>query len=476
MRIVRSEFRVNPAPPQPMDKRKSAEVSVRSHGQDHENQQRDMGHDICKVLVCGASGERVAEIARFLTAFEYEPVTARSAETALQVAREQATQVAIWLETEVSARRGSMLDAARRLRGIVPGAESIVIGPTDQADYSGAAFHAGVYNCMSWPVDYANLARDLEFLSLEAQRRRELWLWDSGEREISLAGLVGGSPRMLDLFEQLRQLAGNNEPVLITGPVGSGKELAAVALHSLMQQAASGQAYHPLLIYRCCGLTEARAEELFAPRGVLGPVSGDRGLAAAQLASGDEVEAPADLLGFTKPGMVLIDEISDLPFAVQQKLAAWMLTTKAVRRPFPVRIVASTRCDLGALVQSGKFHAALYRLLKAQTVIVPALAERRVDIPMLVESFLSRYVKEQVGVDHLAATPELARDAQRALLRHHWPGNIRELHNAVTRAAMLAKNNRIEAADLGLAAPAAPPARVLDWQAAEGLHRRVWLN
>ena len=86
------------------------------------------------------------------------------------------------------------------------------------------------------------------------------------------------------------------------------------------------------------------------------------------------------------------------------------------------------------------------------------------------------YIKEQPGVDQLAPVPTLSRDAQRALLCHDWLGNVRELQNAVNRAAMLAHGNRIEATDLGLAAPASPPAQVLDWHGTDGLNSPVWLN
>lgn len=450
----------------PMERGKSAEADVRASEQGSGNAVRNG----IKVLVCGSSGERMAQMTRFLAAFEYEAVTARSAETALRAARGHEPQIAIWLETDVTARRGVLLDAARQLRQDVPAAESITIGPADDHNYSAAAFRAGVYNCMSWPVDYARLGRDLEFLSLEAQRRRELWMWEAGEREVRFEGLVGGSPRMLALYAQLRLAAVNQEPVLITGPVGSGKELSASALHALMEKNAPGQAHHPLLVYRCCGLTEKRAGELFVPRGVLGPVSGDRGINAA---SPSEAGGIADLLGFTRPGMILLDEISDLPPAAQQRLAAWMLVNRAVRKEFPVRVAASTRCDLAALAQQGKFHAGLFRLLQGQTVAVPSLAERREDIPMLVEHFIGRYVKEQTGVEQLAPAPQLSRDAQRALLGHGWPGNVRELGNAVSRAAMLARSGRIDAGDLGLQPPARPSAHVLDWHEAA---RPVWLN
>jgi DNA-binding NtrC family response regulator len=145
-----------------------------------------------------------------------------------------------------------------------------------------------------------------------------------------------------------------------------------------------------------------------------------------------------------------------------------------------VRIVASSRCDLEALVSEGKFHPGLLRLLGQQTIKVPALHERVEDIPMLVENFLGRYANERSEDYQQPQAPELSREAQRALLRHNWPGNVRELKNAVRRAAMLAKNQIINAEDLGLAAPVNPspsaPPTDGDWQGAEGLKRPVWLN
>ena len=467
-----AEINMKFAASQPMEFRRSAEENVRAENQETRHRSREA----IRVLLCGTSSERIHELAHFLEAFEYQTITARTPQRALEAARHHRAHIAIWLETDVTTRRGAYIDAAKDLRDIAPAVESIIIGSPESSEYAALAYRAGVYNCMSWPVDYSNLARDLDFLTMEAQRRREQWLWSSNEKEVSWEGMIGGSPLMAAIHQNLNQLAQNNDPVLVTGPVGSGKELAVCALHALMEKVQPGRSYHPLMIFRCAGLTEEKAEELFAPQGILAPAPCGAAARTPASAACDTSRNALELLGFAHPEVVLIDEISDLPLPAQQKLAAWLLVNKALQRSYPVRIVASSRCDLEALAAQGRFHSGLLRLLQQQTVEVPPLTERLEDIPMLVENFLDWYAKEHSEEPQQAEAPALSRDAQRALLRHHWPGNVRELKNAVRRAAMLAKNQVIAAEDLGLTAPAKATPEADDWRGADGIKRPVWLN
>ncbi len=432
-----------------------------------------------KVLVCGVSADRMEEITRFLSAFEYEPIPVRSPGRALEAAAASQAQIVIWLETDATARRGVMLDAARMLSTLIPGTESILVGPADEPEYAAAAFRAGAYNCLSWPLDYANLARDLALLGFRATRRREQSLWTSRGNAVTFEGMVGSSLRMAVIYEQLQRLALTADPVLITGPVGAGKELVASALHSLAEKAGINKNYQPMMVYRCCGLTEDRAAELFGEQGVLGPIAGDarpEGEAKAEAVATEGINA-VELLGFTRPGVLLLDEISDLPRRAQQKLASWILVRKAVRKDSPVRIVATSRFELG----QGEFHPGLLRLLAKETIQIPALRDRVEDIPLLVQHFLSRRMQGGASGEVAASIPEISPEAQQVLLRHNWPGNVRELENVIFRAAMLAKLGRIELQDLNISAPPKPPLVYSGWTGSgytevDGAGRPAWLN
>jgi two-component system response regulator GlrR len=233
-------------------------------------------------------------------------------------------------------------------------------------------------------------------------------------------GIVSRSSRMSELLNDARMVSRSDASVLLRGESGSGKELFARAIHR-----ASARASRPFVAVNCGAIPEALLEsELFGHvKGAFtGALSNHRGL--FQAAEG---------------GTLLLDEIGDMPPALQVKLLR-ALQDRSVRPvgatesiPIDVRIMSATHRDLDAAMAEGQFREDLYYRLNVVTLTLPTLAERREDIPLLANHFLTRlaskYGKRVNG---------FAPDAMKALTMASWPGNVRQLHNVVEQVCALA--------------------------------------
>jgi DNA-binding NtrC family response regulator len=261
-------------------------------------------------------------------------------------------------------------------------------------------------------------------LHVERHRRQQPV---SPSTEQRFEDLVGASPRMLEVFGLLRQLADQKVEVLITGETGTGKELVARALHH-----ASSRAGAPFVVLNCGALPETLVEsELFGH--VRGAFTGatDNKEGAFRAADG---------------GTLFLDEIGELPLPMQTRLLRALengevvpVGSQKVHRP-DVRIVAATHRDLASDVAEGLFRRDLFFRLFVAVVKLPALRERREDIPLLVEHILAQISP--------GATISLTPDARRLLRDHHWEGNVRSLKNTLLRAVTTRRSNLIRADDL----------------------------
>ena len=242
-------------------------------------------------------------------------------------------------------------------------------------------------------------------------------------------GMVGRSPPMLAVFDALAKVAPTDTTVLITGETGTGKELAARAVH---QQ--SPRRGGPFVAVDCGALSEGLLEsELFGHvRGAFtGALRDKPGLFEA--ASG---------------GTIFLDEIGGVSFALQQRLLRVLQEREATRvgatRPtrVDVRVVAATNRELRAEVQAGRFREDLFYRLNVFPVLLPPLRERRADVPLLVEHALARIGRPATAIS--CCSPF----AMRLLRAYDWPGNVRELFATVERASIHAGGGRIEAQHL----------------------------
>jgi transcriptional regulator with PAS, ATPase and Fis domain len=242
-----------------------------------------------------------------------------------------------------------------------------------------------------------------------AEQPRPVELWPSAQ----FAGLVGASVAMRELFAKLSRIAQSSAPVLIEGETGTGKELAAKAIHD-----ASPRASGPFVIIDCAALPETLLEaELFGhAKGAF------TGALAARPGAIEEAEG----------GTVFLDEIGELPLSMQPKLLR-VLESRMVRRigetqhrGVDVRFIAATHRDLRTLANNRAFREDLYFRIAVLPLTIPPLRERLGDIPLLIDHLLSRE-------DARIISPDLMRD----LASRPWFGNVRELRNFLERATTL---------------------------------------
>jgi DNA-binding NtrC family response regulator len=240
---------------------------------------------------------------------------------------------------------------------------------------------------------------------------------------------VGENP-MQALERLVERIAVGMINVLLLGETGVGKEVFAERIHAV-----SPRADKPLVRLNCAALSETLLEsELFGH---------ERGAFTGAVA------AKPGLLETAEGGTVFLDEIGDLPLALQAKLLRVLEARQVLRvgglkpRPIDVRFVSATHRDLEALVGEEKFRQDLFFRLNGVTLLIPPLRERVGEIAPLARSFAARAATQSGW-----PAPELAPEAIAVLERHHWPGNIRELRNVVERAVLLSGGARVELAHL----------------------------
>jgi DNA-binding NtrC family response regulator len=239
-------------------------------------------------------------------------------------------------------------------------------------------------------------------------------LWN----EARLHNLIGGSASMRHLFELINRFSQSDATVLIQGETGAGKELVADAIHQC-----SPRRDKPFIVLDCSAIPESLFEaQLFGHE---------------QGAFTGAIKSVAGVFEAANGGTLFLDEIGELPLEVQAKLLR-AVETRRTRRvggsklfASDVRIIAATNRDLATEVNHGTFRSDLYYRLAVAKLGLPALRERRDDIPLLVEHFL-RQLSTQGHPD-----PRLPEDFMARAQRHQWPGNVRELRNAVERAVLL---------------------------------------
>jgi len=245
--------------------------------------------------------------------------------------------------------------------------------------------------------------------------------------------LVGTSPAMLEIFKVVGRLAAREISVLITGESGTGKELVARAIHRASTRSAA-----PFIAVNTAAIPQGLLEsELFGH--VRGAFTG-----AVATRSGRFREADG--------GTLFLDEIGDMSIDLQAKLLRVLQEHEVTpvggdtSESVDVRILAATHRDLDAEVAAGRFREDLLYRLRVVPLHLPALRERRQDIPALAEHFVTRYASELTGGNRV-----LADSARDLLMQQDWPGNVRELENAVKRALVLSNSEILSAEDFAFA-------------------------
>jgi DNA-binding NtrC family response regulator len=325
----------------------------------------------------------------------------------------------------------SGLELLDRVLANDPGNDFILMSGHYSTESAVDAIRNGACDYLAKPLNMDRLRARVRALVEAANTRLKTSRLDHDLIDIfQFQGMIGRSPLMLEAFAKIRRIAPHFQSVLVTGETGTGKELVARALHDLSPKASA-----PFAICNCSALVETLLEsELFGY--VRGAFTGAQ-------------HNKQGIFEYASGGTVFLDEIGELPLPAQAKLLR-VLQNHEVQRvgsPVPhkvdVRVIAATHRDLRKMVAAGQFREDLFYRLSPLEITVPSLAQRKEDLPLLQRHFLekysTRYQKEITGI---------TRRAQAQLAAHSWPGNIRELENAISSSCIMATGPIIDLADL----------------------------
>src|SRR5881394_458096 len=332
-----------------------------------------------------------------------------------------------------------VLHAAKAADSAVPVIVMTAYGSIDEAVQ---AMKDGAHDFLQKPVDSNHLlllvARALEQSRL---RTENILLREEWSKHYGFPRIIGESEAIKRAVSETQRVAQTDATVLLLGESGTGKELFARAVHHL-----SPRREKPFVAINCAAIPETLIEnELFGHERGAFTGAGERRQGKFELAA---------------TGTVFLDEIGELPLAVQGKLLR-AIEEKAIDRiggrapvPVDVRVVAATNKELRAAVDAGEFRGDLFFRLAVFPIDIPPLRDRGDDIILLARHFAAEIGRETRGVE--ATISESSIDAMRA---HPWPGNVRELENAIERACILADNSELQPRDLGLIAANAQDAK-----------------
>ncbi|HEX3652381.1 MAG TPA: sigma-54 dependent transcriptional regulator [Rhizomicrobium sp.] len=367
-------------------------------------------------------------VAGILSDEGYETRVAADADAALNAVRARKPQIVIldiWLQ-------GSRLDGIQLLDALkrdYPDLPVIMISGHGTIETAVASIKKGAYDFIEKPFKADRLVHVVERALEAAKLRREI-------QELKLrvgdeSELIGASSASSQLRQLIDKIAPTNSRVLITGPAGSGKEVVARLIHARSRRA--GNAF---VAINCATMAPDRIEvELFGEETNDGP-------------------RKTGLFELAHNGTLYLDEVADMPVETQAKILRVLVDQTflriggSTRVQVDVRVISSTTHDLRGEIAGGRFREDLYHRLNVVPVRVPALAERRDDIPLLAVHFMKR----------LSATSglpvrDVGDDAMAVLQAHNWPGNVRQLRNMVERLLILAGDDAVKMISADLLPP-----------------------
>ena len=323
------------------------------------------------------------------------------------------------------------LDMLDTILAMDPGTEVILMTGHYSEETAVEAIQKGACDYLSKPLNVEKLRRRISQLLLEAEERQRTYRLD---QELVCAcqfeGIVARSPLMLDVFAKIRRVAPHFRTALVTGATGTGKELAARALHHLSPAPSS-----PFVVCNCSAIVESLLEsELFGY--VKGAFTG-------------AVQDKLGVFEYANHGTVFLDEIGELPLPAQSKLLRVLQNHEIQRvgspvsRTVDVRVIAATNRNLPSMVSEGTFRADLYYRLAMVEIELPGLVERREDLPLLERHFLKKF-----ALEYDKPVKGMTRRAQTRMANYSWPGNIRELENVIGNACMMVDGTIIDVGDL----------------------------
>jgi two-component system, NtrC family, nitrogen regulation response regulator NtrX len=327
----------------------------------------------------------------------------------------------IWLKDS----RMDGIDILKTVKRSNPDVPVVIISGHGNIEIAVAAIKQGAYDFIEKPFNIDQLMVVVSRAMETSRLRRENS--DLRRRDVTSAEMLGSSPAFKGLRSQLEKVTKSNGRVMLTGPAGAGKEMAARFIH-----AQSNRASAPFVSVSSATVEPERMEEV-----LFGRESSDRGIEQG-------------LLEQAHGGVVYFDEVADMPLGTQSKILRVLVEQQFSRSGgtdkvrVDLRVISSTTRDLKSEIGAGRFRQELYDRLNVVPITVPALEDRREDIPELARHFLTMFHRTQ-GLPLRDLTPE----AEAMLQTMHWPGNVRQLRNVMERVLILGESaGPIEAREL----------------------------
>jgi two-component system response regulator HydG len=322
------------------------------------------------------------------------------------------------------------LGIVKKARELQPDAEVAVISGLNDVPTSQEAMKLGASNYLLKPIDLGQLRAIVDKLAERVRQAREnRELRRQLDERFGYEGVIGNGPKMARVLQLLKAYAPAPAPVLLLGEAGTGKELAAKALH-----VNSPRKNKPFVALNCAALNDNLLDdEMF-------------GHEAGSYTGGDRMRKGR--FEYAHGGTLFLDEIGDMPLSLQAKLLRVLENGEVIRiganEPIKVdvRVISATNKDLEKLIEEGKFRWDLYQRLKVGVIRLPSLRDRREDIPLLVNHFMVELTNK-----YRKRITALSDPVWRAFAAYHWPGNVRELRNLLESMVLLDTDGELGADD-----------------------------
>ncbi|EFO1271255.1 two-component system response regulator ZraR [Escherichia albertii] len=390
-----------------------------------------MTHDNIDILVVDDDISHCTILQALLRGWGYNVELANSGRQALAQVREQVFDLVL---CDVRMAEMDGIATLKEIKALNPAIPVLIMTAYSSVETAVEALKTGALDYLIKPLDFDNLQATLE----KALAHTHCVDAEMPAVSASQFGMVGKSAAMQHLLSEIALVAPSEATVLIHGDSSTGKELVARAIH-----ASSARREKPLVALNCAALNESLLEsELFGHE--KGAFTG-----ADKRREGRFVEADG--------GTLFLDEIGDISPMMQVRLLR-AIQEREVQRvgsnqtiPVDVRLIAATHRDLAEEVNAGRFRQDLYYRLNVVAIEVPSLRQRREDIPLLADHFLQRFAER-----NRKAVKGFTPQAMDLLIHYDWPGNIRELENAVERAVVLLTGEYISERELPLAIASTP--------------------
>lgn len=364
------------------------------------------------------------------------PITSSSALESLEIVKSNSVDLVL---TDVMMPGMDGIELLAQIKEFVPDMPVIIMTAHGSVERAVEAMQRGAYTYILKPFDNDTLVAHIhKAIAIHDIVKENSILREAITTQYNFCNIIGKSQPMQELYSIISKIAPSGANVLIEGESGTGKELVAKSIHYNSPRKTA-----PLISVNCSAFAESLLEsELFGHE--KGAFTGASAMKKGRFELADK-------------GSLFLDEVGELPMSIQVKLLRVLQerTIERVGGTLPIRVdfrlIAATNRNLEEEVKRGRFREDLYYRLNVVKAVMPALKERKGDIPLLINHFIQKYSHERRAADASESTCQLegvAPDAARLLFDYTWPGNVRELENLIERAVILSTGRLITIADL----------------------------